>query len=394
MTLASRTPPKLTVIDFSASRSDTPPQLAVVDKDSGKQIVRADDDLVSLRSHELRTPLASMVGFAELIASGDLTDEQRKLYAGFVLREGRRLDALINNALALQRLETGHREMNVGPVDVHSLIARAVLAAGEDGRRPIRVRLPKQLPLVAADTEAILEVLANFLSNARRFSPDGGAIEIAARHAGEMVAMRIQDHGVGIAAEALPNMFRKFYRADSGVRRLGPGSGLGLAMNHRIIAAHGGQVEAGSNGPGKGAHFQFTLPVSRSGIGADDVLIVEDDAGFASLMKAEFAANGISSIRASDGETAEHILVDVTPRAIVLDLILPGLQGEELLAGLRRGGRERLPVVVVSVKDLTPDEVSALEAAGAMAVLPKEAGAPQATVALIADALAIDRVEA
>jgi CheY-like chemotaxis protein len=394
VTLASRTPPKLTVIDFSASRSDAPPQLAVIDKDSGKQTVRADDDLVSLRSHELRTPLASMVGFAELIASGDLTDEQRKLYAGFVLREGRRLDALINNALALQRLETGHREMNVGPVDVHSLIARAVLAAGEDGRRPIRVRLPKQLPLVAADTEAILEVLANFLSNARRFSPDGGAIEIAARHAGEMVAVRIQDHGVGIAAEALPNMFRKFYRADSGVRRLGPGSGLGLAMNHRLIAAHGGQVEAGSNGPGKGAHFQFTLPVSRPGIGAADVLIVEDDAGFASLMKAEFAANGISSIRASDGETAEHILVDVTPRAIVLDLILPGLQGEELLAGLRRGGRERLPVVVVSVKDLTPDEVSALEAAGAMAVLPKEAGAPQATVALIADALAIDRVEA
>jgi CheY-like chemotaxis protein len=394
VTLASRTPPKLTVIDFSASRSDAPPQLAVIDKDSGKQTVRADDDLVSLRSHELRTPLASMVGFAELIASGDLTDEQRKLYAGFLLREGRRLDALINNALALQRLETGHREMNVGPVDVHSLIARAVLAAGEDGRRPIRVRLPKQLPLVAADTEAILEVLANFLSNARRFSPDGGAIEIAARHAGEMVAVRIQDHGVGIAAEALPNMFRKFYRADSGVRRLGPGSGLGLAMNHRLIAAHGGQVEAGSNGPGKGAHFQFTLPVSRPGIGAADVLIVEDDAGFASLMKAEFAANGISSIRASDGETAEHILVDVTPRAIVLDLILPGLQGEELLAGLRRGGRERLPVVVVSVKDLTPDEVSALEAAGAMAVLPKEAGAPQATVALIADALAIDRVEA
>jgi CheY-like chemotaxis protein len=205
--------------------------------------------------------------------------------------------------------------------------------------------------------------------------------------------VRIQDHGVGIAADALPNMFRKFYRADSGVRRLGPGSGLGLAMNHRIIAAHGGQVEAGSNGLGKGAHFQFTLPVSRPGIGADEVLVVEDDAGFASLMKAEFAAGGISTIRAADAETAERILVDATPRAIVLDLMLPGLQGEELLARMHAAGGARVPVVVVTVKDLSRDEVSALEAAGAMAVLPKEAGAPQAAVALIVDALALDPVD-
>jgi len=349
---------------------------------------------VSLRSQELRVPLASIVGFAELIASGDLTDEQRKLYAGFVLREGRRLDALISNALALQRLETGHREMDVGPVDVHALIARAVLAAGEDIRRPIRVHLPKPLPLVTADAEAILEVLANFLSNARRFSPDGGAIEIGARQAGEMVAVRIQDHGVGIAADALPHMFRKFYRADIGVRKLGPGTGLGLAMNHQIIAAHGGQVEAGSNGPGKGAHFQFTLPVSRPGVGADDVLIVEDDAGFASLMKAEFAASGISTIRAADAETAERVLKDVTPKALILDLRLPGLQGEELLTRMHRDGGAHLPVVVVTVKDLTPREISALEAAGATAVLPKEAGAPQAAVALITEALALNRVNA
>ena len=394
MTFAKRTPPTLRVIDFSATRLEARARLEVIEDDHTRQTVRAEDDLVSLRSHELRVPLAGMVGFAELIASGDLTDDQRKLYAGLLLREGRRLDALISNALALQRLETGRRAMDVGPVDMHSLVARAVLAAGEDARRPIRVHLPKTLPLVAADTEAILEVLANFLSNARRFSPDGGAIEIGARHAGDVVAVRIQDHGVGIAPDALPNMFRKFYRADSDVRRLGPGSGLGLAMNHRIIAAHGGQVEAGSNGLGKGAHFQFTLPVSLSGIGADDVLIVEDDAGFASLMKAEFAAVGISTIRVADAETAERILADVTPRAIVLDLVLPGLQGEAFLDRMHRGGGARLPVVVVTVKELSPDEASALEAAGAVAVLPKEAGAPQAAVALIVDALAHTRVNA
>ena len=118
------------------------------------------------------------------------------------------------------------------------------------------------------------------------------------------------------------------------------------------------------------------------------------DAGFARLMKAEFAANGIRTIRAADAETAERLLAEVTPRAIVLDLRLPGLQGEELLARMHRGGGARLPVVVVSAKDLSPDEISALEMAGAMAFLPKEAGAPQAAVALIVDALALEGVDA
>jgi nitrogen-specific signal transduction histidine kinase/CheY-like chemotaxis protein len=385
VTLANRTPPKLTVIDFGAPRAESANRLTI----AGKQTVRAEDDLVSLRSHELRTPLASMVGFAELIESGDLTDEQRQLYAGILLREGRRLNALIENALALQRLESGHRAMDIAPVDVHSLVARAVLAAGADDRRPIRVRLPKLLPLVAADTEAILEVLANFLSNARRFSPDGGAIDVGARQDGQMVALHIQDRGVGITAEALPSLFRKFYRADSDVRSLGPGSGLGLAMNHRIVAAHGGRVEVGSKGLGKGARFQFSLPVSQPGAGRDDVLVVEDDAGFASLLKAEFAANGTRTIRAADGETAAHMLKGMTPRAIVLDLKLPGVQGEDLLAGLVPSMGTLAPLVVLTVKDLSPAEVSALEAAGAMAVLPKEAGAPQAAVALILEALAL-----
>ena len=392
MTSANPTPSPLRVIDSSMRLGDPTSTRAVVDKDSVSEADRADDDLVSLRSHELRTPLASMVGFAKLIDSGDLTDDQRHLYAGILLREGRRLIALINNAIELQRLETGHRELDLAPVDMRSLIQRAVFAAGEDDQRPIGVHVPEQLPLVSADAEAILEILANFLSNARRFSPDGGAITVGARLVGDLVEVSIRDHGVGLEAEAIPKLFRKSYRADSGVRRLGPGTGFALAMNHRIIEAHGGHVEASSNGPGTGARFQFTLPISRPGEGSADVLIVEDNAGFASPMKAEFAAQGLSTVRAADAETAAHMLVDMTPRAIILDLVLPGLQGEEFLARMRAGGGMRLPVVVLTVKNLGPGEISALETAGAMAVLPKEAGAPQAAVALIAEALALDPV--
>jgi CheY-like chemotaxis protein len=333
-----------------------------------------------------------MVGFAELIASGDLTDEQRQLYTASMLREGRRLTSLIDNALALQRLETGHRDLDLAPVDLGALIKRAVVSAGEEAKSPISVRLPNGLPLVSADAEAMLEVFANFLSNARVFSPRGGVITIEARPAGDMIEISIRDHGVGVGPDELPKLFQKFYRADSGARRRGPGAGLGLAINHRIIEAHGGSVSATSKGPGKGSTFQFTLPIARRVTGSGYILIVEDDPGFAGLIKAEFATLGFSTVRAPDAETAKHMLVETTPRAIVLDLRLPGLQGEDFLAHMRTGFGTRLPVVVMTAKNLGPDEISALETAGAMAVLPKEAGAPQAAVALIAEALSLDPV--
>jgi CheY-like chemotaxis protein len=165
--------------------------------------------------------------------------------------------------------------------------------------------------------------------------------------------------------------------------------GLGLAINHRIVEAHGGRLVASSKGLGKGARFKFTVPVSPATATSGKVLIVEDDPGFANLLRAEFAAEGLGTVRTADAETAERLLVDMTPLAIVLDLVLPGLQGEDFLARLWPVGGARVPVVVLTVKNLSAGQVSALELAGATAVLPKEAGAPQAAVALIANALAI-----
>jgi nitrogen-specific signal transduction histidine kinase/CheY-like chemotaxis protein len=347
------------------------------------------DDLVSLGSHELRNSVQSIVGCAELIDSGDLADDALHLYTGILLREGRRLSAVVNRAVELQRLEHGHRDLDLAPVDLRSLIQRAAVAAGPDEFRPIVIEVPPELPLVSAEAEAILEVLGNFISNARRFSPNGGSIGIAARQLGDMVEVEIRDHGIGIEAEVLPKLFRKFYTADSGVGRLAPGAGLGLAINHRIVEAHGGTLVASSRGLGKGARFQFTLPISRPSATSGKILIIEDDAGFATLLKAEFAAEGLASVRAADAETAERLLVDTTPLAIVLDLALPGLQGEDFLARLWSVGGARLPVVILTMKTLNASQISVLEHTGATAVLPKEAGAPQAAVALIVGALAV-----
>jgi CheY-like chemotaxis protein len=383
LTRANPTPGKLKVLDLNVP-FHTPPATAVIDPG----VDPSDDDLVSLRSQTLRAPLTDMLGLAELIASSDLTDDQRRLYTESLLRKGRHLTVVIDHALALRRLETGHRDLDVAPVDLRSLIHRAVTAAGHSGRTPIGVRMPDRLPLVSADAEAILEVLANFLSNARVFSPNDGAITVEARPAGDMVEVSIRDHGIGLQMDDLPQLFKKFYRTDNGARRRTPGAGLGLAINHRLIEAHGGQVSVMSKGLGKGARFQFTLPVAHPVPESDYILIVEDDAGFASLIRAELAILGFSTVRASDAETAQQILLEAPPRAVILDLVLPGLQGEEFLALLHAGLGVHLPIVVLTAKSLEPDEISALENAGAIAVLPKEAGGPQAAVALIAQALA------
>jgi len=352
-------------------------------------VSRAKDEMVSLVSHELRTPLASLLGFTELLYSREFSDEKRRQYLGVMLREGRRLTDLINDVLHIQRLESGHQTLNLAPADLEALIQRAVVAAGEDLERPIEVNASPSLPLVMVDTDAILQVLANFLSNARKYSPDGGAIRVSTHLNGGMIEIDVQDHGLGLPEDALPKVFATFYRVESGDRRLIKGTGLGLAINRRIVEAHGGQVGAYSGGPGEGSRFQFTLPAIQESPKEADVLIIEDDTGFARMLQEQFVARGMTTVRTADAETAQRLLRGgMKPRAVVTDLVLPGVQGEEFLTKL---GADpviaAVPVLVLTVKNLAPAEISALEKVGVTAVLPKEAGASLTAVSLITEAL-------
>jgi PAS domain S-box-containing protein len=352
-------------------------------------VSRAKDEMVSLVSHELRTPLASLLGFTELLYSRELTEPQRKQYLEVMLREGRRLTDLINDVLHLQRLEAGHQDMNVAPADLEALIRRSVVAIGEDVKTPIRIRTTPDLPLVKVDTDAVLQVLGNFLTNARKYSPNGGSIVISTQVVGDMVEIEIQDHGLGLPADALPKLFATFYRVENTDRRLIKGTGLGLAINRKIVESHGGRVEVHSDGLGRGSRFVFSLPAVVESPKAADVLIVEDDIGYARLLQEQFVARGLTAVRAADAETAERLLKDgMKPRAVVTDLVLPGVQGEEFMNRLGAYRDSAVPVVVLTVKNLAPVEISALEKVGATAVLPKEAGASETAVGLITDALA------
>lgn len=217
-------------------------------------------------------------------------------------------------------------------------------------------------------------------------------IVVSATVVDDMVEIHIQDQGLGIPREALPNLFRKFYRVDTADRHGIKGTGLGLAISKNIVEAHGGKIGAVSEGPGLGSRFVFTVPLAREHAQSGDVLIVEDDSGFAHLLEAELAGRGLSSIWAADAETAELLMTHKGARAIVLDLLLPGLPGEAFLQRLRKRHGTGIPVVVMTMKDLSSEETLSLQKAGVTAVLRKGPGMAETAATLIAKVMAPELV--
>jgi CheY-like chemotaxis protein len=200
-----------------------------------------------------------------------------------------------------------------------------------------------------------------------------------------MLEVDVQDHGLGIPEDALTQVFEKFYRVEGAERRSIKGTGLGLAISKNIVEVHGGTIGARSAGAGKGSIFYFTVPLAQEQAQAGDVLVVEDDAGFAQLLEAELTGKGLSSIWAADAETAERLMPNV--RAVILDLVLPGLQGEAFLERIRTRHLPNIPVVVVTSKNLDSTASMALQQAGVTAVLRKGSETAAIAASLLAKTL-------
>lgn len=233
----------------------------VQDVTERKALERLKDELVSTVSHELRTPLASLRGFAELMLTRDFSLEQQREFLTIILNESKRLADLIDDFLDLQRIEAGRQEYHFKPLDLLSVV-RETIAVFQANSNGIAMHLLKEPipPPVHADADRLRQVLLNLLSNAVKFSPRGGDITIGTRHEGADVIVWIHDQGIGIASDAVPKLFTKFFRENNKETHKISGTGLGLALVKRIITAHGGQIWVES-APGKGSTFFFTLPV-------------------------------------------------------------------------------------------------------------------------------------
>jgi PAS domain S-box-containing protein len=232
---------------------------------------RAKTELLAGMSHELRTPLTAIIGYAEILLYEYFgpVNEKQKQQLDVVLQCSRHLLELINDILDISKIESGKTELDLSTVRPGALIAHAVTLLRETAvRRRITVteRVPAELAAltVQADERRLKQVLFNLLSNALKWTPEGGTVTVGLSAHGEFLSVSVADTGIGIPSLELERIFESFYQIkgrDPGKR--GPGSGLGLALARQIVELHGGRIWAESPGADKGSTFTFTLPVRR-----------------------------------------------------------------------------------------------------------------------------------
>ena len=235
-----------------------------------RQAVRHRDDVLAMVSHDLRNPLGVILGIAEILQTHDLDDDRRHEQVEMVRRAADRMHRLVTDLLDLAGIEAGALRLVRTPVSVASLVedaARHAARAAEEKGVELRVGVPDPDLTISADRDRLLQVLDNLLSNAIRFTPEGGPVELRGSPAADgdddaaaegAASIVVQDSGPGIDAEDLPRLFDRFYQAGQAGRGA---AGLGLAIVKAVVDAHGGEVRVRSE-PGQGAPFQVTLPAA------------------------------------------------------------------------------------------------------------------------------------
>jgi histidine kinase len=218
-------------------------------------------ELIGNVAHELRTPLASIKGYMEGLIDGVLPAEPATFQQ--VYREADRLQRLVHDLQELSRVEAGAYELNPQPTAPERLVDGVVSRLGHqfEGKGvALEIDLQPDLPPVRADEDRIGQVLLNLVGNALQYTPSGGRVCLSARREGDRVRFSVEDTGTGIPPEHLPHIFERFYRVDKSRSRVGGGSGIGLTIARHLVEAHGGQIQAASEGRGQGSTFSFTLP--------------------------------------------------------------------------------------------------------------------------------------
>jgi PAS domain S-box-containing protein len=233
---------------------------------------RAKSRFLANMSHELRTPLNAIIGFSEVLEDqtfGELNEKQLR-YAGHIHASGQHLLMLINEILDLAKVESGKTELHFSQVNIKRLLENSLMMIKEKAlkhRIQIDVRIQEELSdfPVQADEVKLKQIVFNLLSNAAKFIPDGGRIEVSARLGPDEVAITVADTGVGLKPQDQERIFAPFEQADSlSGARTERGTGLGLALAKSFVELHRGRIWVHSQGPGKGSAFTFTIPVRRS----------------------------------------------------------------------------------------------------------------------------------
>jgi PAS domain S-box-containing protein len=253
------------IVRLTDEKGDVVGRVSVVrDITDRKQAEEVRERFLSNITHELRTPLTSIEGYSDLLLSGkigELNVKHRKCVE-VIAEDSDRLRGLIDNTLDLMAMDAGRFDMDISEVSIPRIVDDIIFSLKiELEKKGITLfrKLPPNLGLVKGDAGKLQQLFSNLLMNAIKFTPEGGRIEVRSESDDEFTVIEVSDTGIGISSEDLPNVFDRFYQADSSSTKKLRGIGLGLAICREIVEAHGGEIEAESH-IGKGSVFRVTLP--------------------------------------------------------------------------------------------------------------------------------------
>ena len=230
-----------------------------------KQMDRLKSDFISIVSHEFRTALTGIEGFSEIMHEEDFSSLEIKEFAADINMDAKRLSRMITNMLDLDRMESGQMKLYQEEVNVNETIMSVVERIHPNAPdHTFRFQLDDTLPSVTGDSDKLIQVVTNLLTNAVKYSPAGGEILLSSYLEGNMVHVQVQDQGLGIPSDALERVFERYNRVEADSTRYIKGTGLGLPIVREIVEMHGGKAWVESV-QGKGSTFHFTLPVVKSG---------------------------------------------------------------------------------------------------------------------------------
>jgi len=331
-----------------------------------KKVDRMKNEFISTVSHELRTPLTSIRGSLGLILGGAAGEVPAKVQGllSIACNNSERLVRLINDILDIEKIESGKMEFDIKTQELMPLVKHAIEANHSYGQQfGVRYELRSKLDGVyaALDHDRITQVIDNFLSNAAKFSPRDGVVEVAAERRDGNIRVSVTDHGSGIPDEFRSRIFQKFAQADSSDTRQKGGTGLGLSICKAIVETHDGEVGFDSEA-GKGTTFYFELPEKQpSSVDTEQtaaalpagsrILVCEDDHDVAQLLGLMLKQRHFDVDIAYDAQQAKQLLKTQHYAAMTVDLMLPDQNGISLIRELRASDETKhLPIVVVSAK--------------------------------------------
>ena len=347
-----------------------------------EELERLRAEFLGMVSHELRGPLTSIKGSAAtaLRASAPLDPAETHQFFRIIEEQADHMRDLISNLLDLTRIEAGTLSISPEQTDLAVLIDQAKNAFLSGGyRNSVEVDLPPDLPPVRSDSRRIVQVLYNLLTNASKFSHEWSPIHVTAVRQDPYVAVSTTDGGRGIAPDRLLHLFGKFSRVDGDARdeRSG-GYGLGLAICKGIVEAHGGRIWAESDGHGSGTRFTFTIPTvdetrsdpavipdsappaaPDSPVVRERVLVIDDDPQVLRYVRNTLTEAGYRPTLTGDPDEMDRLLQDEKPDLVLLNLVLPGIDGFDLMA--RIPDIFQVPVIVLSGRGKGHDITRAFE---------------------------------